>query len=74
MVRYIEYGDYTVGYEIESDVDGNVAIINNVTLNNKSVDIDTAFDNEDIADIKFHCESDYSERQYSHYMATGETI
>lgn len=64
----IEYGDYLVSYEVEGDVDGNQVIVTGITGDNISIDT------EDMADIKFHCSSDFSERQTSHYLATGETL
>lgn len=73
MKRYIEYGNYTIGYEMEGDVDGNKATIVSATTEAGTVDL-AFFDNEDIKDMRFHCESDFAERQYRHYMATGETL
>ncbi len=73
MIRYIEYGDYTIGYEIEGDVDGAHAIIERVWLQNKPIDT-IIFDEDDIKDIKFHCEEDYRQRVWDTYMRTGETI
>jgi len=73
MIRTIEYGSYTVAYEIESDVDGNKAIIKSIATECGNVD-NAIFDAEDLADMRFHCEEDYSQRQYQHYLATGEEL
>jgi hypothetical protein len=69
----IEYGKYIIAYEIEGDVDGNKAIVQNVTYNGNKVDYNF-FDKGDLADMKFHCEEDFSNRQMAHYKATGETL
>ncbi len=73
MLRYIEYGDYTIGYEIEGDVDGAVVILRSVSAESGSGHLEM-FDDEDIADMKFHCKSDFLDKQYAHYMATGEML
>jgi len=73
MARYIEYGNYTVGYEIESDVDGNTAIIKSVTTEAGTVS-DGFFDKDTIEDMKFHCREDFENRQIQHYLNTGETL
>ncbi len=69
----IEYGEYTINYEIEGDVDGNVAILRSVTTECGTVDT-AMFDADTIADMEFICRQDFSERQHAHYMATGETL
>lgn len=70
----IEYGtDYTIQYRIEGDCDGNKAFIKSITTQAGTVPQEM-FDKEDIADMIFHCESDFAHRQYKHYMATGETL
>jgi hypothetical protein len=70
----IEYGtDYTIEYEVDGDVDGNKAFIKSITTQAGTVPQEI-FDKEDIADMKFHCLSDFNYRQYEHYIATGETL
>lgn len=66
----IEYDGATVTYTIEGDVDGNKATIVNIIGGNFEFPIDE----ETIKDIKFHCESDYSDLVFKHYIKTGETL
>lgn len=73
MKYSIEYGEYTVDYEIEGDCDGNIAIIKSVTSECGTVDI-IMFDPDTIADMEFHCRSDFAYRQHKHYIETGEIL
>lgn len=73
MIRYIEYGDYTIGYEVEGDVDGPVAILRTIATESCAGHFEM-FDAEDIADMKSHCECDFLDKVHSHYMATGEML
>jgi hypothetical protein len=66
-----DYGDLQVTYCIESDVDGNTAVIEKV---DGVTDFELSFDKETLSDMKFICECDYSDRQFKHYMNTGENI
>jgi hypothetical protein len=70
----IEYGLFTVTYRIESDVDGNKAIITGIIITGETTDDIALFDVADWNDIKFHCESDFGDRQTAHYLKTGNSL
>lgn len=68
-----EYDQYTIHYQIDSDCDGNHAILKSITTECGSVS-PGFFDKETLADMKFICESEFSDLQLHHYLKTGETL
>ena len=74
MKRYIEYDQYTIGYEIEGDCDGNHAIIKSVTHECGLTSDLVMFDKETQADIKFHCEEAFANLQTEAYLKRGELL
>ncbi|ASU34386.1 hypothetical protein [Mucilaginibacter xinganensis] len=66
---YIEYGELEITYAIEGDCDGNHVFIKKIEANDIG-----PLDADDIKDIKFHCESDFADRQLTQYKNTGEII
>lgn len=66
-----DYGEFKLTYRIEGDVDGNNAFIEKVE---GITDFELSFDADTLNDMKFICECDFSDRQFSHYMKTGETL
>jgi hypothetical protein len=66
----IQYGELAVNYRMECDGESNNAVI--IGFNGKWFGDD--FDNRDIADIKFHCESDFRKCVWDHYLKTGENL
>jgi len=70
----LQYDNYTIEYEIEGDVDGIHAILLGIK-NEVGAPVNEAFfDKETLADMKFICESEFSDLQFNHYKKTGEWL
>jgi hypothetical protein len=63
-----KYGELTVSYDIDSDVDGNHATI--TSIDGLGVDVDYLT----LKDMEFIAESEFADLQTAHYMKTGETL
>jgi hypothetical protein len=75
MSRYTtNYDNYTITYEIEGDVDGNHAVLRSIKNEAGGVVNPVFFDAETLIDMKFICESEFSDLQFHHYLKTGETL